>query len=54
MSNMGSGVSYREITVKSALTRVQGMPFAWSLNPYSGCERACGRGHRREDAALKD
>src|SRR5438093_393367 len=38
---MGSGVSYREITVKSALTRVQGMPFAWSLNPYSGCERAC-------------
>ncbi len=38
---MGSGVIYREITVKSALTRVQGMPFAWSLNPYSGCERAC-------------
>ena len=41
MSVMGSGVAYREITVKSALTRVQGMPFAWSLNPYSGCERAC-------------
>jgi len=38
---MGSGVRYREITVKSALTRVQGMPFAWSLNPYYGCERAC-------------
>jgi DNA repair photolyase len=38
---MWSGVSYREITVKSALTRVQGMPFAWSLNPYYGCERAC-------------
>src|SRR5712692_4604428 len=38
---MGSGVLYREITVKSALTRVQGMPFAWSLNPYYGCERAC-------------
>jgi DNA repair photolyase len=38
---MGSGVSYREVSVKSALTRVQGMPFAWSLNPYSGCERAC-------------
>lgn len=32
---------YREVTVKSALTRVQGMPFAWSLNPYAGCERAC-------------
>ena len=38
---MGSGVRYREITVKSALTRVRGMPFAWSLNPYYGCERAC-------------
>jgi DNA repair photolyase len=38
---MGSGALYREITVKSALTRVQGMPFAWSLNPYMGCERAC-------------
>ena len=38
---MGSGAVYREITVKSALTRVQGMPFAWSLNPYYGCERAC-------------
>src|SRR5258705_1772636 len=40
-SSMGSGVRYREITVKSALTRVQGMPFAWSLNPYYGCARAC-------------
>jgi DNA repair photolyase len=38
---MGSGASYREVTVKSALTRVQGMPFAWSLNPYVGCERSC-------------
>jgi DNA repair photolyase len=38
---MGSGAVYREITVKSALTRVQGMPFAWSLNPYMGCERGC-------------
>ncbi len=38
---MGSGAIYREVTVKSALTRVQGMPFAWSLNPYTGCERAC-------------
>ncbi len=45
---MGSGVVYREITVKSALTRVQGMPFAWSLNPYSGCERACVYCYARE------
>src|SRR3981081_3099428 len=38
---MGSGVVYREIPVKAAPTRVQGMPFAWSLNPYMGCERGC-------------
>ena len=45
---MGSGVVYREITVKSALTRVQGMPFAWSLNPYYGCERGCVYCYSRE------
>jgi len=45
---MGSGIIYREITVKSALTRVQGMPFAWSLNPYMGCERACVYCYARE------
>jgi DNA repair photolyase len=45
---MGSGVVYREITVKSALTRVQGMPFAWSLNPYMGCERGCVYCYARE------
>jgi len=39
-ARMGSGAVYREVTVKSALTRVQGMPFAWSLNPYYGCERS--------------
>lgn len=39
---MGSAdVIYREITVKTALTRVQGMPFAWSLNPYKGCSHSC-------------
>lgn len=39
---MGSGgVRYREVMTKSALTRVQGMPFAWSLNPYRGCSHAC-------------
>ena len=38
---MGRPVHYREVTVKSALTRVQGMPFAWSLNPYRGCAHAC-------------
>ena len=33
--------SYTEISCKSALNRVTGMPFAWSLNPYRGCVHAC-------------
>jgi DNA repair photolyase len=32
---------YVEVTCKSALNRVQGMPFKWSLNPYAGCVHAC-------------
>lgn len=51
---MGSGVIYREVTVKSALTRVQGMPFAWSLNPYLGCERGCVYCYAREYHARRD
>jgi DNA repair photolyase len=33
--------NYIEITCKSAINRVQGMPFKWSLNPYRGCVHAC-------------
>ena len=32
---------YIEVRGKSALNRVRGMPFAWSLNPYRGCVHAC-------------
>ena len=32
---------YQEITCRSALNRVQGMPFKWTLNPYRGCTHAC-------------
>src|SRR3954451_19790367 len=32
---------YQEITCKSALNRVEGMPFRWTLNPYRGCTHAC-------------
>src|SRR5439155_1490454 len=46
-------VRYREVTVKSALTRVQGMPFAWSLNPYMGCSHACGYCFARQYHALR-
>jgi DNA repair photolyase len=32
---------YREEPCRSALNRVKGMPFAWSLNPYTGCAHRC-------------
>jgi DNA repair photolyase len=35
------GVEYREEPCRSALNRVKGMPFDWSLNPYMGCVHQC-------------
>jgi DNA repair photolyase len=35
------GTKYREEPCRSALNRVSGMPFAWSLNPYMGCAHRC-------------
>jgi DNA repair photolyase len=32
---------YREEPCRTALNRVTGMHFAWSLNPYMGCEHRC-------------
>jgi DNA repair photolyase len=32
---------YQEITCRSALNFVQGMPFEWTLNPYRGCTHGC-------------
>ena len=34
-------VTYREEPCRSALNRVKGMPFEWSLNPYMGCVHRC-------------
>jgi DNA repair photolyase len=34
-------VEYREEPCRSALNRVRGMPFEWSLNPYMGCVHQC-------------
>ena len=34
-------VEYREESCRSALNRVQGMGFGWSLNPYMGCVHRC-------------
>ena len=36
-----SKVVYEEIETASALNRVRGMDFRWSLNPYQGCPHGC-------------
>jgi DNA repair photolyase len=35
------GVEYREEPCRTALNRVRGMMFKWSLNPYMGCVHRC-------------
>ena len=32
---------YREQPCRTAMNRVRGMPFSWSLNPYMGCVHRC-------------
>src|SRR5712671_939585 len=32
---------YQEVTCRSALNRVEGMPFRFTLNPYRGCTHGC-------------
>ena len=34
-------VDYLQVECKSALNPVKNMGFAWSLNPYTGCEHRC-------------
>src|SRR5438067_6458384 len=34
-------MNFREEPCKTALNRVVGMPFNWSLNPYMGCAHRC-------------
>ena len=36
-----SEVRVEEIAAKSALNRVRGMGFTWSLNPFTGCAHQC-------------
>jgi DNA repair photolyase len=33
--------TYQEVRCRSALNRVAGMPFEWTLNPYRGCTHGC-------------
>lgn len=37
----GDEATYQEVICRSALNRVRGMPFAWTLNPYRGCTHGC-------------
>ena len=37
----GMAAQYREEPCRSALNKVKGMPFGWSLNPYMGCVHRC-------------
>ena len=39
--NLDMRAEYREEPCKSALNRVKGMMFDWSLNPYMGCVHRC-------------
>src|SRR5690349_7462586 len=32
---------YQEVVCRSALNRVERMPFGWTLNPYRGCTHGC-------------
>jgi hypothetical protein len=32
---------YQQVACRSALNRVEGMPFRWTLNPYRGCTHGC-------------
>ncbi len=40
-AHRADGASYQEVTCRSALNPVKGMPFKWTLNPYRGCTHGC-------------
>ncbi len=39
--HLADDASYQEVACRSALNRVAGMPFSWTLNPYRGCTHGC-------------
>ena len=40
-AHLADGATYQEVTCRSALNAVKGMPFKWTLNPYRGCTHGC-------------
>ncbi len=49
-----SEVRVAEVAAKSALNRVRGMGFTWSLNPYTGCAHQCVFCYARGTHAYRD
>ncbi len=41
LTRRGDDARYQEVRCRSALNRVHGMPFRWTLNPYRGCTHGC-------------
>ncbi len=37
----GDDTRYQEVVCRTALNKVSGMPFGWTLNPYRGCTHGC-------------
>ena len=40
-THRADGATYQEVSCRSALNAVKGMPFNWTLNPYRGCTHGC-------------
>ncbi|MFP3853187.1 MAG: radical SAM protein [Anaerolineales bacterium] len=51
---MSRVAAYEEVNCRSALNRVQGMSFSWSLNPYQGCAHGCHYCYARRYHGLRE